>query len=234
MFSPSDYDFMTNNMSIKVYSIEEKLNESFLENYRELAIKTISDYINKIRECEASEGKQNKEEVEEYIESYFLKITEDWPENEVRSVFETLMHVFRAFAVGGLIDLYQYQANEGWYPIIEITKVLKPNKIASLGPPDKRLTLYRGCDMKEHLNKEYRQAWTLNLDVAQRFAFEWYEDQPWFNKKTRVILKASYFVGDVFFYQDVSDKKVGEQEVVVDTHKLRNVEIESSVDSSEI
>lgn len=230
MFSSSDYDFMTNNMSIKVCSIEKKINESFFESYKELAIKTISDYIKKIRECETSEGKQNKEEVEEYIQSSYRKITEGWPENEVRSVFDTLRHAFRSFAVGGLIDLYQYQDRDGWYPIIVITEVLKPNKIASLGSPDKILTLYRGCDMKEHLDKEYRQAWTLDLDIAQGFAFEYYKDQPWYDKKTRVILRASYLVGDVFFYQG----SAGEQEVVVDTHKLRNVEIESSVDSSEM
>lgn len=235
MFSSLDYDFMTNNMMIVVSSIEKKLNESLDETHKKLAINIISQYISAIRNNETPKKRgivSQFDDTPEMIRLLFCEATKGIPDdNAFYVVLDSLQYTFCHYASGGVSEAYIYKENKSWSPIIIVREVLKPNDIDRL---KEMFILYRGCDIKEYENKNYGQSWTLNLNVARRFADEEYSELPWFDKSKRVILKTSFPRHGVFYYEYTPSDSEGEHEVVVDTHKLRNVEIESSVDSSEM
>lgn len=220
MFSPSDYDFMTNNMKIIVSSIESKLNEDFFIDFRGIAINTIAKYIEIIKNYESVGVKREQDsfednEAEKLILLHHNAIIELINNDDVIQVFDVLWHSFSCYAYNGLHQLYTRQENENWYPKIVLTEILTPNDIEKL---DEILTLYRGCDISELENMNFGQAWTTSLDVAKAFAYDHYSNQSWFDEKTRVVLETIYPREYVLF----SDQSI-EYEVVIDVSKLDSV-----------
>ena len=156
-------------------------------------------------------------DAEERINSYALKYLGNVKDSNVYQVLDALRHAFVSYAYNGLHQLYTRQENEGWYPKIILTEILKPNDIGSL---DEVIKIYRGCGKSEFINKKFGQAWTTSLKVAKDFAYVHYEGQDWFNKDTRNVLVTKYSRDDVLF----SNQSV-EFEVVVNVNKLDNVQI---------
>ncbi len=151
------------------------------------------------------------------ITNFYNNLIDNIKEDEAKIVLDSIRQAFSHFAVGGLLQLYERQENEVWYPKILLTEVLIPNDISLL--PD-YVEIYRGCDISEFNLKEFNQAWTTKQNIASDFAFKHYSNQKWFKFENRVILKATINKNDIFYA-----KKSGEYEVVVDSGKLINVEI---------
>ncbi|MGK3369205.1 hypothetical protein [Citrobacter youngae] len=221
MFNHSDHDFLANNMKIIVSSIESKLDEPFFIEYRSKAIDTISKYIAAIRKLEQSDIKRelysnNDNEAEEFIRSHYCDLVKSIRNNDAIQIFDALRHSFSCYAYNGLHQLYTRQENENWHPKIRLTEVLFPNDIDLL---NEILTLYRGCDISEFKDKEFGQAWTTSLNVAEDFAYNHYSGQEWFDTEKRVVLKTTYSKNHVLF----SDQSI-EYEVAIDTKKLDHVQ----------
>ncbi|MBJ9633003.1 hypothetical protein [Citrobacter freundii] len=221
MFNHSDHDFLANNMKIIVSSIESKLDEPFFIEYRSKAIDTISKYIAAIRKLEQSDIKRelysnNDNEAEEFIRSHYCDLVKSIRNNDAIQIFDALRHSFSCYAYNGLHQLYTRQENESWHPKIRLTEVLFPNDIDLL---NETLTLYRGCDISEFKDKEFGQAWTTSLNVAEDFAYNHYSGQEWFDTEKRVVLKTTYSKNHVLF----SDQSI-EYEVAIDTKKLDHVQ----------
>lgn len=222
MFSDSDRAFMVNSMKIVVESIESKLREPSSSEFSDIAIESISKYIDAIKKFEASGATRNlyrcQENVaEEFINNYFREIVEVIESDSAKQVLDALRHSFSCYAYNGLHQLYTRQENECWHPKIKLTEVLEPNDIESL-PQD--ITLYRGCDIGEFENQSFGQAWTTSLEVAREFAYVHYRSQGWFDERTRVVLKAIFSKNHVLF----SDQSI-EYEVVIDVDRLMDVRI---------
>jgi hypothetical protein len=220
MFSDSDRDFMAKNMKIVVDSIESKLNEPFFSEFKEIAIDAISQYIEAIKEFEASGVSRDltcsqDNTAEEFINAHFCEITDGMDNCEAIQVLDALRYSFACYAYNGLHQLYSRQENESWHPKIWLTAVLEPNDIDSL---PQTLTLYRGCDISELENKSFGQAWSTSLEVAKEFAYTHYRSQDWFDENKRVVLEAKCSKENVLF----SDQSI-EYEVVVDVDKLDGV-----------
>lgn len=219
MLHHSDHEFIANNMKIIVSSIESKLNEKFFIKYRSQAVDAISKYISAIRKFEQSGVKRDlcsANEAEIFIKSYYCDLVESIEDNEVKQVFDALRYSFACYAYNGLHQLYTRQENESWHPKIILTEILYPNDIDSL---NEILTLYRGCDISELDNKDFGQAWTTSLSVAEAFAYTHYSGQEWFDTEKRVVLKTTYSKDHVLF----SEQSV-EYEVAIDTNKLGHVQ----------
>lgn len=222
MFSQFQRDFMANSMKIVVDSIESKFSEPFMAEHRELAVNSIAHYIDAIRALEESgvrrdltSGQDNQ--AEESIAAHFLKIIEGMDDGSpAYQVLDALRYSFSGYAYNGLHQLYTRQENESWHPIVRLTEVLEPNDIDSL---PQNLTVYRGCDISELDNQSFGQAWTTSLAVAHDFAFKHYQDQNWFDKSQRVVLKAECSKQDVLF-----SNQTGEFEIVVNVTRLRGVQ----------
>lgn len=220
MFSDSDRKFMQEEMNIVVDSIESKLNEPFFSGYKQIAIDSISKYINAITKFEATgkprdlySGTDN--EAEEFIRSHYCNSINGINCSDAIQVLDALRHSFSCYAYNGLHQLYTRQENESWHPKIKLTQILTPNDIDTL---DEELALYRGCDISELENNSYGQAWTTSLEEAEKFAYTHYQDQPWFDKSKRIVLKATCSKNHVLF----SDQSI-EHEVVVDESKMVDV-----------
>lgn len=208
-------------MKIIVSSIESKLDEPFFIEYRSKAIDTISKYIAAIRKLEQSDIKRelysnNDNEAEEFIRSHYCDLVKSIRNNDAIQIFDALRHSFSCYAYNGLHQLYTRQENESWHPKIRLTEVLFPNDIDLL---NETLTLYRGCDISEFKDKEFGQAWTTSLNVAEDFAYNHYSGQEWFDTEKRVVLKTTYSKNHVLF----SDQSI-EYEVAIDTKKLDHVQ----------
>lgn len=220
MFSPSNYEFMTNNMKIIVKSIELKLNEDFFIEYKSIAIDAIDKYIEAIKKFESSgvgRDLSRDDEAEKFICSHYCNLVITIENVDVTQVFDALRIAFSDYACGGLHQLYSHQENGSWYPKIILTETLLPNDIDFL---DEILTLYRGCDIAEFESNDFGQAWTTSLDQALAFAYEHYSHYDWFDVKKRVVLKTIYSRAHVLF-----SKQSGEYEVVINTNKLGCVQM---------
>ncbi|EIP3949450.1 hypothetical protein LSB85_001218 [Salmonella enterica] len=131
----------------------------------------------------------NDNEAEEFIRSHYCDLVKSIENNDAIKIFDALRHSFSCYAYNGLHQPYTRQENESWHPKIILTEVLDPNDINSL---NETLTLFRGCDIRELKYKDFGQAWTTSLSVAEAFAYNHYSSQEWFETEKRVVLKTTY------------------------------------------
>lgn len=220
MFRDFDRDFMSKNMKIVVESIESKLNEPFFAEFKEVAITSISKYIEAINELEASGLRRDltcfkDNQTEESIRAHFCEIADVIVNSDAIQVLDALRYSFTCYAYNGLHQLYTRQENECWHPKIVLTEVLEPNDIDSL---PQVLTLYRGCDISELENLSFGQAWSTSLESAKKFAYTHYLGQDWFDENSRVVLETRYPRDHILY----SNQSI-EYEVVIDVDKLDSV-----------
>ncbi|EPT9140340.1 hypothetical protein ACVTKY_004393 [Klebsiella michiganensis] len=217
MFSNFAIEFMAKNMKITVSSIESKLNEDLFASFRSKIVDAIEYYIVTIHKFELSGGVRNqtgfeKNAAEKDIFSYHESLSKSLKDEVVKSICDSLRHAFCSYASGGIHQLYSNQENGNWYPEIILTEILTPNDIDSL---NETLTLYRGCDIGELESKEFRQAWTTSLNVAEHFAYTNYLGYDGFDINKRVVLETTYPKEHVLF-----SKQSVEYEVVINTRML--------------
>jgi len=159
-------------------------------------------------------GKKSAEEFNNYCLSIICEI-----EGEPYFVLDSLRMVFYRFASGGLEELFVYQENEAWYPKIILTTVLHPNDIDSL---DGDFLIYRGCDVSEYESGRFGQSWTTRKEVAEKFAFDNYDSQEWFDINNRIIVQARYEKCNTLYSNQT---EYGEYEIVIKTQVLTDVKI---------
>ncbi len=128
-------------------------------------------------------------------------------------IFDELRHSFLVFKRSGLIGLWEGREAESWYPKIIIKKVLEPNDIHLL---DSEIIIFRGTSKEEYESKKISQPWTLDIEVAKKFAFTHYTGQKDHENTLRVILKTSINREYIYYYS----KENNEKEIIVDAQKL--------------
>ncbi|HIF9371184.1 TPA: hypothetical protein ACX6RS_003280 [Photobacterium damselae] len=222
MFTEEVAEFISNSMKVELHSIVDKLNEAELKESKADLIKLVEFCVRELISYEPNRIKpvmclSNQNSAQATINKYALELTEKIGENEhVSEVIDALRHSFSCFAYNGLHQLYTRQENESWHPKVVLTEVLKPNDIETL---DEEVVLYRGCNLTEYESKDFGQAWSTSKDRATDFAYKHYASQAWFDRNSRVVLRAVYPRDKVLF----SDQRI-EFEVVVDPKYLVNVE----------
>lgn len=228
MFSDFAIEFMAENMKISVNSIESKLNEDSFISCRSEIVNAIEYYIDTIQKIETLGGVRHptgfdKNDAGKDILLYHESLTKLLKNEAIKSVCDSLRHAFCSYACGGMRQLYTCQENDSWYPKILLTEVLEPNDIDTLSD---EIILYRGCDITELNNKNFGQAWSTKLEIAEMFAYSHYAHEPWFDESRRCVLKTIMNKNYLFY-----SNQTGEFEVVVNINKIGDVEIISKLRS---
>jgi len=135
-------------------------------------------------------------------------------------IFDNIRHAFINYCQGGILEVYKHREAEGWYPKIIIDSNLGDrNDIERL---NNEVVIYRGTSKDEYNSKTFGQSWTLDEEIANKFAFEHYEGQPDYENTTRVILKAKINKQHIYYYKEENK----EQEVIVNSNMI----ISNSID----
>lgn len=194
-------------MSIDIDWLEQEFNSSGIRQFKQILESFISNAINLI------ERQNSKEEILKLFESSIASNKG----KELYEIIDSLRHAFTSYVSGGLFDLYVYQSNESWYPKIVLKSELKPNDISVL---PNSIDIYRGCDVSELSSKIYGQSWSASIEVANEFAYQHYNSQPWYKKDKRCVLKATIKKENIFF----SRQNHYEKEIAVNIEKLVHVQ----------
>lgn len=226
MLSKLARSFIANEMAIELSSIEERLNEPGIFEYRNDIEVVISKFIEAII-AQKNSGRQRDTlsfkdgEAEKSINDYFCMATENITNAKAKWTLDSLRHAFVSFAFNGLHQLYTRQENEVWYPKVVLKEVLEPNDIDTL---DDVFIIFRGCDKLEFISRNFGQSWSTRKEVAHEFAFKHYESQDWFQKESRIVLQATCYKSEVLFSNQTD---FGEYEIAVRTSCLNDVALYS-------
>lgn len=222
MLSNFAKSFISNEMAIELSSIERRLVEPGVVEHRNEIEAAISKFIDAIV-TQQSSGRQrdpysfSESEAEQFINNHFRQASKCIASEKAIWTLDSLRHAFVSFAFNGLHQLYTRQENEVWYPKVVLKDVLTPNDIDTL---DDVFTIFRGCDVSEFATRRFGQSWSTSEKIALEFAFKHYESQDWFQKESRVVLRATYRKSDVLFSNQTD---FGEFEVAVETDCLDDV-----------
>lgn len=222
MLSTEDQDFISNEMSISLASINSKLSEHALLPYRVHLESAIAFFIRSIQAQNKSGylfggSSLQSSPGQVQINNHSAELSEILAGTEAVPILDSLRYAFSLFARNGLYELFTCQENVGWYPKVILSKELRPNDISEL---PSLVTLYRGTDIAEHNSSSYGQSWTTRKEIAYLFAFKYYVGQPSFEISKRVILKTKIPKEHAYF-----SKQTGEFEVVIDVGKISHVEV---------
>lgn len=208
MISELALSLLRDDMSIDIEHLKSKLDSNSISQFKSCSVEALENFVQSLSCSNA------KEEINS-VASRYIELVSDC---EFEEFIDSMRHAFVAYSQGGLRDLFLHQENQAWYPRVKLKHALTPNDIHTLCD---FVNVYRGCDLIESNTREYGQSWTKSEEVAREFAFVHYSSQAWFSKASRCVLKATIHKDHVFY----SDQCKHEQEVVVDTDKLRNVEL---------
>lgn len=219
--------FIADEMAIELSSIEERLIEPGIVEYKNDIEAAISKFIKAvIAQKEAGKLRDmcsfEDSEAEKYINDYFCEVSENIASEKAKWTLDSLRHAFVSFAFNGLHQLYTRQENEGWYPKVVLKEVLEPNDIGVLSDV---FFIFRGCDKSEFDSRNFGQSWSTSEEVAHEFAFKHYESQDWFQNENRIVLRATYCKSEVLFSNQTD---FGEYEIAVKTDCLNDVVLYST------
>lgn len=202
--------YLENQMSIDAYALEEDLKNNLIADDRELVHLVIDDFVSVAIKCGSDKNSVGQNQPSESINNIFNQAK--FKTDKAYYYCDAIRYAFTHFVDGGLLQLYEHQQNECWFPKLVLKDELKPNDISTL---PEMVTIYRGCDISECHAREYKQAWTTNKNVAKQFAYVHYQGQEWFKEAHRVVLMTTISKSDIFY-----SKQSSEFEVVINTDKL--------------
>lgn len=224
IFSEAGEAFLRDKMCVCVDDLTNKISTEAPEET--VFFNSLIDYYINIAFPHNSEDRLSYIEQDENYEVFELKLTsfkntnvlED--DSSASKIYEELHHALRSYTREGLLGLYKHKDATCWYPkIVLIENIGSRDDIDNL---DEEVIIYRGTDIGEFNSKIFSQAWTLDKNIAQQFAFIHYAGQPKYINTSRIVIKAKINKNDIYFY----DKSLQEQEVVVNPLKIISTSIE--------
>ena len=135
-------------------------------------------------------------------------------------IFDNLRHAFNSYKFGGLIQFYERAEKEDWYPKIVINSFL--GKQENIDLLDNEITVYRGTSFTEYESGIFSQSWSLDKDIARKFAFVHYMRQTSYSNTKRVLLKTEINKNDIFYY----NKDNNEKEVIINPNNIKKELVE--------
>jgi len=115
----------------------------------------------------------------------------------------------------GVFGLFKEKQAEWEAPEVRISKEdVNSSDIDTLCNKQK---IFRGLSKKEHEGKQYQQSWTLDSNIANRFAKETYSDEP-----KGIVVEATVDKGDIVYY----DRNDHEKEVIIEYGCVNNKAVE--------
>ena len=215
-------DYLKNRLCIDLDYLFEEINKfsddkSLILKYLEMLI-----LIN-LPHKEFNLGDNEFFENEEYFREQIISF---WNKNKINDekdsyyIFDNLRHAFNSYKFGGLIQLYERAEKEYWYPKIVIDSFL--GRAEDINSLDDEITLYRGTSFKEYESGIFSQSWSLDEDIARKFAFGHYRRQLFYSNTERVLLKTKINKSGIFYY----DGDNIEKEIVINPKDIKKEFVE--------
>jgi len=186
----------------KICSVNSLSDREAIKNY-------LSDIVNIFSSDSEPEIIQKK------VNARFSKISNGISDTGLE-VLDSIRHAFYVFSNQSVKDLYFHHENECWYPKILISKTIDVEELIDY---ESTFIIYRGCDKSELADNSYGQSWTVNKEVAKDFAYRHYQNQSWFRKTQRIVVKAEIDKSNIY----LSRLWHSEQEVVINPFFLKNI-----------
>ena len=165
-YSKKALDYLKNDLQI---DIEDFINKISKETPNDIDF--FIDLIYFMKDIENTEEIGNYQKInEEFIEFYKIKTAEtEINETTARyQIFDVMRHCCLNFKEDGIIGAYKQSEGDSWYPKIIITEFIgKKEDIELL---DDEIIIYRGISLKEFDSSKFRQSWTLDKEIASKFA----------------------------------------------------------------
>ncbi len=222
MFDLGIEDYLKNKMNIDLNHLFEEINKfpddkSLIKEYLGILVSINLPY----KEFEL--GDSQFYENEEYFDEQWKKF---WDKNGINDekdsyyIFDNLRHAFNSYKFGGLIQFYERAEKEDWYPKIVINSFL--GKQENIDLLDNEITVYRGTSFTEYESGIFSQSWSLDKDIARKFAFVHYMRQTSYSNTKRVLLKTEINKNDIFYY----NKDNNEKEVIINPNNIKKELVE--------
>ena len=217
IFSREAEDYIKNKMNICLSDLTAKIfldAPSHLIFYNELIeFMIILEPPLEYGELDNSNNEDNNDYLNEKLFEFIKKynIEEYSPEY---FIFDNLRHTFTNYCEGGVYLMHKYREAEGWYPKIIINKNIGTR--IDINDLDIEVTIYRGTSKDEYNSKEFGQAWTIDKNIANEFAFIHYSGQEDYQNTSRVVLKAEINRNNIYYF----NRDESEKEVVINTKKI--------------
>ncbi|MBE0379669.1 hypothetical protein [Pseudoalteromonas prydzensis] len=117
-----------------------------------------------------------------------------------------LFNNLKRFYSGGVFELFKSKQAEWGAPPVRIKREDVPTT-SDIEMLEEEVTIYRGLSPDEFASKNFAQSWTIDRQIAKKFAHEVYKD------KIQGIVVKGVVSRDKIIYFDASDK---EQEVIIE------------------
>ena len=132
---------------------------------------------------------------------------------EVSDYAYEMMCYFQRYYCGGLAELFKYRQAENLGPRVYLKNRIMDDCIINKSLPSE-IDVYRGMSVAEFDSYQYGMSWSLNEEIAKKFAFTTYYGQP-----RGVVVKARINRGMVLYYDPTDHEK----EVVVGNNSINEV-----------
>ena len=151
--------------------------------------------IHQVYETGSTEWSENREYLNHEIISFCQSrhIPED--SNEYDAV-DSLRQAFVSYIEGGVYGLYKgREALANWYPRVIFRKKICEHSLSG------EIDIYRGTGELEYGRGMFGQSWTLDINVAHRFAFTHYRHGEHYENTQRVVLKSTISAENIYAYK---------------------------------
>lgn len=161
----------------------------------------------------------NNKYVNKELEQFFEKSKLNKKDREY-FIFDNIRHSFASFIRGGILEMYQCrEAETEWYPKIIINKFM--GITTDINKLEDEIKIYRGTSKEEYDSKKFGQSWSIDKEIASKFAFEYYRNQAHHQNTVRVVLSTIISKDLILYYKEDGREK----EIIVDSNKLFNFPI---------
>ncbi|WP_445766512.1 hypothetical protein [Rheinheimera sp.] len=125
-----------------------------------------------------------------------------------------LYNYFRQYDAGGVFFLFKNRQAEWGGPRVTLTENDVPRSDLNTLPDF--FIIYRGMSLKESVSSCFGQSWTLDIDVARKFAFEYYSDE------NRGVVASGLISRESVIHYEHDDE---EQEVVIRAGAVKRIKV---------
>jgi hypothetical protein len=220
IFSKKTNSYLTNEICIDSEDLENKIlkdinNHSFFNDLIEFMMNL--ELPNKYN------SPLNKDKNQKYINIkfyHFLKDNKLTTKSPEHFIFDNIRHAFINFKEGGVLQMYQYREAEVWYPKIIIKNFIGIAK--DIDTLENNITIYRGTSQREYDSNKFGQSWTLDKNVAEKFAFIHYKGNELYKNTLRIVIQAEIKKEYIYYYK-IHDI---EHEVIINSNTLNSNSVE--------
>lgn len=223
IFSKKVQEYIKNEMSICIDNLTKKIlndvpnSSCFFNDLFEYMMHIEIPYAYDSNNLSNPDNQKIRKHLDKKLYEFFEKngFTEN---NKEYLIFDAISHCFINFKEDGIVRMYKNRLPEFWYPKVIITKFIGIKE--NIDELDDEILIFRGTSQEEFDSGIFGQSWSLSKSIANKFAFEYYKHQEYYQNTYRLVLSTSIKKDSILFYDKNRKEHSREDEVIVDTKYL--------------